>query len=290
MHANRSGCTRPLGGRIFLSATSWTSAPLVNLRPLFLDVCPAKARDSQRSEPSACQTARPNVLRPPSAAAFPSMKFSSLPGPWFQRLCLVFLAGAALHGADSPALQRDWQTRTNATLVAGAFNDADSFKVRLGEEIFVFRLAYVDAIEANDRFLERNREQAEHFGVPPERIPEAGRAASADARRLLTQPFTVQTRWANALGSGRKPRFYAIVTTADGRDLGEELIRLGWARPKGLGMNRPDGTRNGIYRRHLVGLETAAKRAGTGLWGPTWRKKAAYPAPARKPVRTAVRF
>ena len=49
--------------------------------------------------------------------------------------------------------------------------------MRVGEEEHVFRLYFVDAPESDNRFPERNAEQAAYFGITPEQSVEAGREA-----------------------------------------------------------------------------------------------------------------
>jgi endonuclease YncB( thermonuclease family) len=198
---------------------------------------------------------------------------------------LALLAGLGGRAAAPKPPTRPWQSLTRCTLLTNAFHDADSFQVRVGTNLHIFRLAYVDTPETDARFPTRNLEQAQHFGLSTNRIPAAGQAAREVSQRLLARPFTVQTRWANALGSSRQPRFYAIVTLPDGSDLGEVLVQRGWARPKGLGMNRPDGTRNTVYRAHLESLEQAARDARVGLWNQDWHRPARPAAPANPPAR-----
>ncbi len=59
---------------------------------------------------------------------------------------------------------------------------------------------------------------------------EIGHEASEFTKRALGKPFTIYTRWRRALGRSAIWRYYAIVVTADGRDLNELLVSAGLAR------------------------------------------------------------
>ena len=62
-------------------------------------------------------------------------------------------------------------------------------------------------------------------------------------------------------------RYYAIVVTADGRDLNELLVSAGLARIYGTRTPLPDGRDSRTYLVHLRELETQAKAARRGAWG-----------------------
>ncbi len=61
-------------------------------------------------------------------------------------------------------------------------------------------------------------------------------------------------------------RYYALVYTADGRDLAELLVRNGLARIYGTRTPTPDGRDSRAYRRRLKELEAQAKRQQVGAW------------------------
>ncbi len=71
-----------------------------------------------------------------------------------------------------------------------------------------------------------------------------GKYAKQATAQLLSRPFTVTTRGTDARGNSAIGRIYAFVTTADGEDLGEEIIR------NGLVLFQPGG-----HFAHLLGWE-----------------------------------
>lgn len=183
---------------------------------------------------------------------------------------LVFPARSAL--VEIPDKVKKWQPFKGCEFVARQYNDGDSFAVKVDNNEHVLRLAFVDAPESDVRFPDRNAEQAEHFGVAAAIIPEWGKAATAKTAELLAKPFTVTTRWAKALGSSGKPRYYAVITTAEGKDLGETLLSLGLARIKGLVMKPPTGESVEVYQTKLSRIEAEAKKEKRGLWGKSTTK------------------
>jgi endonuclease YncB( thermonuclease family) len=74
-------------------------------------------------------------------------------------------------------------------------------------------------------------------------------------------------RWRRALGRSAIWRYYAIVVTADGRDLNELLVSAGLAGIYGTRTPLPDGRDSRTYLAHLRELETQAKAARRGAWG-----------------------
>lgn len=168
---------------------------------------------------------------------------------------------------EIPEHTKHWQVFKGCEFVPQLYNDGDSFAVKVNGGEFVLRLAFVDAPESDTRFPERNAEQAEHFHVAVAIIPEWGKLAGAKIVELLAKPFTVHTRWASALGSSRKLRYYAVITSADGKDLGETLLALGLARVKGLVMKPPTGESQAAYQVKLGKIETAAHKDRQGIWG-----------------------
>jgi endonuclease YncB( thermonuclease family) len=93
------------------------------------------------------------------------------------------------------------------------------------------------------------------------------RKASEFTKQALTKPFTIYTRWRRALGRSAIWRYYAIVVTADGRDLNELLVSAGLARIYGTRTPLPDGRDSRTYLAHLHELENKARAAKRGAWG-----------------------
>lgn len=152
--------------------------------------------------------------------------------------------------------------------------DGDSFMVELkpGRQEVV-RLYFVDCPEtsASDETDQRRvREQSAHFGVVDPKVTlDYGRRAAAETAKLLEKPFTVHTTFARALGRSAKPRIYAFVTLADGRDLGEVLVEKGLARSYGVGRTTPDGHNDDDAKARMGDLELQAALLKSGLWGQT---------------------
>jgi endonuclease YncB( thermonuclease family) len=73
------------------------------------------------------------------------------------------------------------------------------------------------------------------------------------------------TRWQNAQGRSRLPRYYAQID-AGGRDLGELLVTYGWARAKGTVAILPDGKPAKEHAAKLQKLEAEAKAKRIGIW------------------------
>lgn len=182
---------------------------------------------------------------------------------------LVFLLSLSASTAQNP-----WEEFSGAVLLSSDFADADSFPVRIvrdgKEEEHVVRLYFVDSPETTagtDSDRKRVLEQMRYFGVPePEDVISAGREASVFTAELLSKPFTLHTAFASAPGRSRKPRIYAMISTADGRDLAKELIRAGLARSKGVARAMPDGTSGAEYQTFLADMEAGAMLAREGIW------------------------
>jgi DNA uptake protein ComE-like DNA-binding protein len=183
---------------------------------------------------------------------------------------LVFLSALPLRAAG------ELQTLPSARLVPTTWADGDSFLVRFADPATgqdreeVFRLYAVDCMEtlyAQESDRRRLLEQARHFGVEkPALLIAEGRAATAFVKAQLAQPFTVHTAFSQALGRSGKPRYYAFIVLAEGRDLAAELVRRGLARVKGVSRETPAGVPRDEYEVHLADLELAAAMQRAGVW------------------------
>lgn len=182
-------------------------------------------------------------------------------------LAVFFLLAATALGASAPA---DLARLENLRLVEGAAGDADSFHVTDGTTEYHLRLYLADAPEtsAGDPTLARRvREQTRYFGLAsPADTLRFGQVAAARTRELLARPFTAHTAGARGLGRSAEPRIYAFVTTAEGRDLAEQLVREGLARAYGVGRISPAGLSQEEQRARLADLELAAALARQGIW------------------------
>jgi endonuclease YncB( thermonuclease family) len=170
-----------------------------------------------------------------------------------------------------PAAEKPWLTFTNCQYVATKDCDGDSFRVRSGTNEFNVRLYFVDAPETNLRYAERNREQAEHFGITIDETVAAGVKAKKVTKELLREPFKVRTRWASAAGGGREPRYYSFVEIGT-NSLAALLVAQGWARTKGVTATLPGQTSKDFAKR-LRELEAEARSKRLGIWEKSTAKK-----------------
>ena len=174
-------------------------------------------------------------------------------------LCLLLLT-------PLPALS--WETWTGCTLIHNEANDGDSFHLRHhGKEVIV-RLYFVDCPEADKSNVggrKRVREQAAHFRRTENEILYLGKVAKEKTARMLTRPFTVKTRGQDAKGNSELGRIYAFVITAEGKDLGEELVRNGLARSYGAESGLPNKKDSEIRERYDR-IESQARQQSLGGW------------------------
>jgi endonuclease YncB( thermonuclease family) len=147
------------------------------------------------------------------------------------------------------------------------WNDGDSFHVILPDQKeLIFRLYFIDSPEEERVYADRIIEQAAYFCISNDAAVEVGREASEFTKQALARPFTIYTRWRRALGRSALWRYYAIVITAEGKDLNESLVSNGLARIYGTRTPLPDGRDSREYLAHLHELENEAKAAKRGAW------------------------
>lgn len=189
---------------------------------------------------------------------------------------LFFLLCAAATAGGLDGATRPLQRFENAEWLETAFNDGDSFLVRFlnpgtgRSEEHVLRLYFVDCneiIATRESDKRRVRQQARYFGVDDTRvILDFGAKAKDFVRRVLAGRFTVHTSFANAEGRSAEPRHFAFITTRDGDDLAELLVRNGLARNYGVDRETPGGVSAADYKAHLGDLELRAAMKGQGVW------------------------
>ena len=80
-------------------------------------------------------------------------------------LCLAAVTALADEPAITPRHSKTFSRYDNCEFVPTRYADGDSFRVRIGADEFVLRLYYVDAPESDERFPDRNAEQAHYFGI-----------------------------------------------------------------------------------------------------------------------------
>jgi len=104
---------------------------------------------------------------------------------------------------------------SNAVLADHPSNDGDSFHVEAEGKNLHVRLYFVDCpeISADSKAdAQRLREQTRYFGLPNVvRIIHFGKKAKNFVDNVLSEPFTVYTAFASALGRSAKGRVYAFI-------------------------------------------------------------------------------
>ncbi len=186
---------------------------------------------------------------------------------------LALLAGLAgpLAGAPVPAPARDeqetWVKLENCRWIEHESNDGDSFYVAHGNDLYLFRICFVDAPEDNLSFPDRVQEQADYWGITVEQTLELAAEASALARRFMARGFTVHTKYRDARGNSPVPRYFALIEVK-GTFLCEALVAAGLGRIHGYLPPLPDGTSQWDYRDRLRRVEARARREGKGGWNP----------------------
>lgn len=197
----------------------------------------------------------------------------------------------ALHAMSPTNLNAQVRSRAmeklpSCRMVQANWADGDSLLIQTSQgDQHTIRLYGVDCIEMEVRNASdatRLRAQRRYFGIseaggsPQASIAiakEYGKLGAAETARALDRPFTVHTSYADARGDANFKRIYAFVTTADGEDLGEHLVRLGLARAFGVYRETPEGMHHDAYRERLRDLELVASRKGSGVWAKTdWDK------------------
>jgi len=210
-----------------------------------------------------------------------------------QRMFLSFFISIfALANTVVAATQANWTTLANCQLRSNPANDGDSFHVVCSGREYIFRLYFVDAPETDDSIPKRVEQQAAYFHVTKQSALAVAETAKRFSAASLRGPFIVMTRWQDARGRSRLPRFYAVVRI-NGRDLGEALVENGLARVYGARTQLPDGATSASERVKLRNLERQAKAARRGAWAYSanaavvpQRSQPPMPGPAPTAVKT----
>jgi endonuclease YncB( thermonuclease family) len=185
----------------------------------------------------------------------------------------IFILSLLALAQSLPAAE--WEKWDGCRLATAKHYDGDSFHVAKAGKDRIFRLYAVDTAETNDDFPERVKEQQKYFRATKADVLAEGKKAEEFTRRLLQQPFTVETQWIDAKGNSRQQRYFGKITLSDGTDLAVRLVEAGLARSYGM--------REGLAGSYLAKLDRAeadAKRSRLGLWG---GKSAAMPEDREEP-------
>jgi len=185
----------------------------------------------------------------------------------------ALIAAAALlgfgisHTVHKAPAAKPWTKLENCRLIPNASNDGDSFHVRHQGKEYLFRLYFVDTAEtSSDAQVEaRIGEQATYFGITRGEALQLGKEATMFTSRQLAGNFTVWTRYRNALGRSKLPRYYAVIQIGRA-DLAQLLVKNGLARIYGARTVLPDGIDSRSYLKILATLEQEAKKAHVGAW------------------------
>jgi endonuclease YncB( thermonuclease family) len=156
------------------------------------------------------------------------------------------------------------------TLVESRANEADTLRIRLGNDEHIFVLYFVDALEASMNHPQKVAEQARYFGRTNERvITSTGVEAAAYVTELLkTHPFEVITRWERVPNT---LRYYALIryVREDGQRvyLMDLLLRKGYAWLNSVDTPLPGDTRDlPTYYAELKSLARKAREEKQGVW------------------------
>ena len=194
--------------------------------------------------------------------------------PSFTALLAIALTHFSPASAADPATRRmtpvdKWITLAGCRLEENPFNDGDSFHVTRGGKEFLFRLCYVDTPEttAHRELVDRTSDQARYWNIYKRDLFRLADEGAAFTREKLSRPFTVMTRWDDARGASKMPRYFAVIRTADGEDLAEALVGAGFARVFGFSPDLPGNQSSKSVFGKLETIEAKAKAAGAGAWG-----------------------
>jgi endonuclease YncB( thermonuclease family) len=160
-----------------------------------------------------------------------------------------------------------WWTYKRCRFAVNPANDGDSFHVQTKSDHFIYRLYFVDAPETDDLVPDRVKEQMDYWDVSRDELFEAAAEAKAFTSAFLEKRFTVHSKREDAQGRSKLPRYYAIVTAKDGRDLALAMVENGLARVKGfIPSDLPDDGNPRKTASALRAAEREAKRERKGIW------------------------
>jgi competence protein ComEA len=185
-------------------------------------------------------------------------------------LCFLF----ALFNLRPPfVMATELSCLSGVKIIDHVYNDGDSFHIDAQGRHLLVRLYFVDCpeISANSSVdIQRIKDQMSFFGLDdPKIIVESGNAAKQFVQNALSEPFTVYTAYASALGRSTAERIYAFVITSEGQDLSQLLVQEGLARVYGKGRGTPDGIAQKEMWSKLNDLQSVAMLKQTGIWSHT---------------------
>lgn len=174
------------------------------------------------------------------------------------------------NGKTLRSVEQRFLTFPNPVLVNSLGDEADTFQLRVGDEVHMFVLYYVDALDASTTHPERVAAQARYFGrASQDAVIETGKEARAYVTNLLkTRPFRLLTRWEHMPNT---ERYYALILVEYEKGrwtyLSDLLVRQGFARVEGVTTPLPDDKRSvDIYLNELRAHAKFAREKRLGIW------------------------
>ena len=175
-------------------------------------------------------------------------------------LIMVFLL------IPAAAFAGKWETLQKCKFLANPYNDGDSFHVSHKGKEYIFRLYFVDTPETSLKYKNRVKEQAKYWKTSLKATIKIGKKAKKFTAKKLNSKFTVYTKWDDAKGSSKMPRYFAFVKTSSGDDLASLLVSNGLARIYGMPAGQPKGDSANTISKKLKKLEKKAKNKKLGGW------------------------
>jgi len=162
-----------------------------------------------------------------------------------------------------------FQILPSPVLVDSRANEADTLRIRYGNEEHIFVLYFADALETTMNHPQLVAEQGRYFGkVADKTILEVGREAAEYVAQLLKDHhFNVLTKWERVPNT---VRYYAIIKVQMPGGpvyLADLLIRKGYAYVHGIPTELPDDNRDlPTYAVEIRDLAIKARETKSGIW------------------------
>ena len=176
----------------------------------------------------------------------------------------IACAALLLATLAAESASRRWDTMKGCRLTDVPFTDGDALNVKWEREEFVFRLHHVDTPDADERFPNRNTVHTRYFGITPAQASEVGRDAVKFIRKTLPREFMARAVAQTSVGASNQPIRYGTITTADGRDLAELLVRNGLAMVRGFNVAEEGADK--IQKLKELEVEAKAEKRGAWKW------------------------
>lgn len=162
-----------------------------------------------------------------------------------------------------------FQILPSPVLVDSRANEADTLRIRYGNEEHIFVLYFADALETTMNHPQLVAEQGRYFGKAADKtILEVGNEAAAYVAQLLKDHhFNVLTKWERVPNT---VRYYAIIKVQMPGGpvyLADLLIRKGYAYVHGIPTELPDDNRDlPTYAVEIRDLAIKARETKSGIW------------------------